>query len=292
MMEPLNITTEMAAALVRQQFPQWKDEPLMAVGEQGTDNQIFRLGDDKSVRLPRVEWAAKTAAREQALTARFQHLPLDVPRPLGLGGPGFGYPWQWSVAEWIEGGSVGMRQLTFHETEQLAQTIEGIRETPTDKTFSYDRTNYGRGEPLLDRDDAFQVAAVRLADEFEIEALRRIWSDCLKATPAEFRPVFLHGDIHGGNLIERNSKLVALIDWGLAGAGDGACDLSAAWCLCGKENRNAFRNALDVSDVDWLRGAGWALSIACIYIAHYRDRADSDCAMSRRTVQAVLAEFA
>jgi len=45
------------AALVRRlvaaQFRQWRDLPIEPVVSAGTDNAIYRLGDDMSARLPR-----------------------------------------------------------------------------------------------------------------------------------------------------------------------------------------------------------------------------------------------
>ena len=104
-------------------------------------------------------------------------------------------------------------------------------------------------------------------------------------------PVFFHGDLHGGNLLEQSGVLAGLIDWGLAGVGDAACELSAAWCLCDRDVRAEFRDAMRVDEAAWLRGAGWALSIACIYVAHYRDQPAVDCSMSRRTIGNVIKAF-
>jgi aminoglycoside phosphotransferase (APT) family kinase protein len=39
------------------QFPQWADLPIKPVESAGTDNAIYRLGEDMALRLPRVNWA-------------------------------------------------------------------------------------------------------------------------------------------------------------------------------------------------------------------------------------------
>ena len=41
--------------LLAAQFPQWADLLIDPVHSAGTDNAIFRLGDDMSVRLPRIQ---------------------------------------------------------------------------------------------------------------------------------------------------------------------------------------------------------------------------------------------
>jgi aminoglycoside phosphotransferase (APT) family kinase protein len=47
------------AALVRRllvvQFPQWADLPIAPVPSAGTDNTLYRLGDDLAVWLPRTD---------------------------------------------------------------------------------------------------------------------------------------------------------------------------------------------------------------------------------------------
>src|SRR5215470_14717353 len=90
------------AALVRQllvaQFPHWADLPIEPVPSAGTDNALYRLGDDMAVRLPRIERAAWQVDKEHKwLPSLAPHLPLAVPVPLARGFPGEGYPWQWSI---------------------------------------------------------------------------------------------------------------------------------------------------------------------------------------------------
>jgi hypothetical protein len=52
--DELNIDLALAARLIASQFPQWADLPLSPVLSAGTDNAIFRLGDEMALRLPRV----------------------------------------------------------------------------------------------------------------------------------------------------------------------------------------------------------------------------------------------
>jgi len=85
-------------SLVRQllaaQFPQWADLPVTPVRSAGTDNAIYRLGDDMAVRLPRIHWAVDLVHKEQRWLPRLApHLPLPIPVPIAKGMPGEGYPW-------------------------------------------------------------------------------------------------------------------------------------------------------------------------------------------------------
>lgn len=98
------IDAALVARLVAGQFPEWSDLPLKAVSSSGTDNALFRLGDELVVRLPRVDWAAEMVAREQRWLPRFSgRLPLLFPEPMGVGEPAEGYPWVWGVCQWLDG---------------------------------------------------------------------------------------------------------------------------------------------------------------------------------------------
>lgn len=47
----------LVARLLTAQFPQWADLPIEPVPSAGTDNALYRLGEDMVVRLPRMHWA-------------------------------------------------------------------------------------------------------------------------------------------------------------------------------------------------------------------------------------------
>ena len=86
------------------QFPQWVDLPIEPVHSAGTDNAIFRLGDDMAVRLPRIQNATLQVDKEHLWLPRLTpQLPLAIPAPLVKGIPGEDYPWHWSIYQWLEG---------------------------------------------------------------------------------------------------------------------------------------------------------------------------------------------
>jgi aminoglycoside phosphotransferase (APT) family kinase protein len=81
--------------------------------------------------------------------------------------------------------------------------------------------------------------------------------------------VWIHGDIAAGNLVVRDGRLSAVIDWGGLGIGDPACDLIVAWELFDAESREVLRRELDIDDATWARSRGWALSTAVSALAYY-----------------------
>src|SRR2546421_3964054 len=94
------------------QFPQWADLPIEPVPSAGTDNALYRLGDDMAVRLPRIERATRQVDKEHAWLPRLApHLPLAVPVPLARGFPGEGDPRHWSITPWLAGENVTIERL-------------------------------------------------------------------------------------------------------------------------------------------------------------------------------------
>ncbi len=284
------ISQDTVAVLLEDQYPDLAHLPVERIEEEGTDNAIFRLGKWLCARFPRVQWARLSARRELAILRKLDDLPLETPRPFGLGAPGCGYDWNWSILGWVEGTPLSGGALPMRDAERLAQFILALRARPFDTGDLSGPSNSFRGVPLGHRDRAVEHALGQLHDICDTHVLAGIWQAAREAAATD-RPVWLHGDLHGGNVIVRDGALAGIIDWGLAGAGDGTCDLAAAWNLFEADGRAAFRAAMAATEGEWLRGAGWALSIAVIFFAHYRDKG-VPVDGSQRTLARLLQDFA
>lgn len=46
------VDADLARRLVDSRFPQWSDLPIRSITSGGTDNAVFRLGDDLALRIP------------------------------------------------------------------------------------------------------------------------------------------------------------------------------------------------------------------------------------------------
>jgi len=90
--------------LVDTRFPHWADRPLRRLDTTGTDNAIFRLGDDLGIRAPRLERAVQQIHRECRWIAPLApHLPAVVHEPVAIGDPDPTYPFPFLVFRWIDG---------------------------------------------------------------------------------------------------------------------------------------------------------------------------------------------
>lgn len=92
----------------------------------------------------------------------------------------------------------------------------------------------------------------------------------------------------GGNLLVNDGKLSAVIDFGVSGVGDPACDLTIAWTLFSGRSREAFRAALPLDEGAWARGRGWALWKALITLAEHRHTDATKASAARRVLAEVV----
>jgi aminoglycoside phosphotransferase (APT) family kinase protein len=130
------------------------------------------------------------------------------------------------------------------------------------------------GAPLpagnRDRPLAFRDRWVREAlERVDAPGAAELWEAAMHAPEWDAPRVWIHADLDRRNVLERDGRLVAVLDWGGAGVGDPAIDAMAAWKLVARAERARFRALLDVDDATWLRAQGWALSQALIALAYY-----------------------
>lgn len=246
--------------LLESQAPELAGRTVRRVAE-GWDNVTYRLGRELAVRLPRRAAAVHLLGHEQRwLPELSAGLSLEVPRLVHAGRPDHGYPWPWSVVAWVEGEPADRTPLAAEEAPRLARELR-VLHRPAGAAFPY---NPFRGVPLRERAETVDGRLDRLeaAGASWAPALRRIWDDAMTAPPATDR-VWLHGDVHPGNVVVRQGRLAGLIDWGDLTAGDAASDLVCAWLLFRDPAARAdFLDAYGATDAQRLRVRGWAVNFA------------------------------
>lgn len=290
--DTLSLNEDQVRQLITAQFPEWAGLPLRAVASDGTDNVLFRLGEDKCVRLPKLARSAGQLSKEAALLPLLNVLPLAVPEPLGMGEPAGDYPYPWSVYRWIEGDPVFEVDLADMEATALAlgRFVKALRTVEAPAAPLAGRDNNYRGVPLSIRDEVTRRSFSGVADLYDETRLNAAWDTALETRLWDGPPTLIHGDIHAANLLARDGALSAVIDFGLAGRGDPAVDLIVGWSLLDEGPRGTFRAAADIDEATWQRGKGWALSTAVVALAYYRERNPFLWTSSRRSIEAVLAD--
>ena len=138
--------------LLRAQFPAWADLPLQLIDPSGTDHTLFRLGDDLVVRMPCLERVTNQSQREARWVPFLApQLPLALPIPVGMGAPGEGFPWNWSIVRWIDGQHATVANLDLnYAAVALARFIRALHACDT------------TGGPLPDESEIFPVVFASL----------------------------------------------------------------------------------------------------------------------------------
>jgi aminoglycoside phosphotransferase (APT) family kinase protein len=280
--------------LLAGQFPQWAGLPIEPVRSAGTDNALYRLGDDLVVRLPRRERTTATLAKERRWLPRLAPLlPLAVPTPVAEGMPAQGYPFDWSVYRWLSGedASVVRPTDTARLAADLARFLSALQRIDPTGGPPPGEHNFFRGAPLAARDAQTRAGIDALRDAFEVGALTAAWEAALRAPEREHASVWIHGDLDSRNLLVEDGRLTAVIDWGGLGVGDPACDVMVAWKMLSAETRDAFRTALSIDESTWARARGWALSQAVGALSYYTQETNPVLVLeARRWLTEVLAD--
>lgn len=289
--DQVDVTAEIVATLIHEQFPQWSGEAIRIVPSTGTVNAIFRIGSDLSARFPLrlvdadealtvLEQEAEASA-ELAQVSRF-----PVPEPVAFGKPGAGYPMPWSIQTWLPG------TIAFDADPgtsdafagDLAAFIAVLREAKTrGRVFS----GGGRGGVLAHHDDWMAKCFEESDGLLDVPRLRQVWSH-LRDLPRTGADVMSHGDLIPGNVLVAGDRLSGVLDTGGFGPADPALDLVSAWHLLEPGPREVLRRTLGSDDLEWERGKAWAFQQAMGVVWYYIETNPTMSRMGRRTLDRIL----
>jgi len=282
-----DIDEHLVRRLLRAQFPQWARLPLAPVPSAGTDNAMYRLGEDLAVRLPRIHWAVESVRVEQRwLPWLAPQLRVESPVPVGLGAAGDDFPWPWSVCRWVRGDHPARGAPTGRLAADLGAFIATLRAVdPTGGPVA------DRGAPLAQRDDEVRAALSDLDGLIDTDAATAAWDEAVRVPAYAGPPAWFHGDLSRFNILTADGRLTAVLDFGLMGVGDPSVDLIVAWNLFDASGRDRFRAAVGAADDAWARGRGRALAIALVALPYYRDTNPRLAERARYAIGEILADF-
>jgi aminoglycoside phosphotransferase (APT) family kinase protein len=280
--------------LIACQFPEWKDLPIQSVALQGWDNRTFRLGDQMLVRLPSAEEYVRQVQKEQKwLPLLAPYLPLSIPVPIAIGQPGEGYPWNWSIYQWLEGESANLVKLDEEDLSEIARELslflKKFHEFDAEGAPAPGLHNWWRAAHTSVYDVETRSLIQKLSPQIDAVSALALWE---KAISSKWNkdPVWVHGDMSSGNILLKDRKLTAVIDFGCMGIGDPACDLTSAWTFFKNESREAFKKGMDLDEETWERARGWALWKALYQLSECEDKSSLKALEQKRIIEDVLRE--
>lgn len=228
---------DLVHGLLREQRPDLADLPLRYLGR-GWDNEMWRLGEESALRIPRTERAPELLRIEHRHVPELApRLPLPVPTPLFLGEPSALFPQPWSVVAWVAGEPADQAEIKNAEsTAAFADFLRALHgaELPNDLGWS------GKNRRLCGRSAGFSEESTELLGEDRVRMLEEIWQDGAGAPKWSGPAVWVHGDLHPANVVTKDGALAGVIDFGELAPGDPAADLSAAWTLLPSGSTSAF----------------------------------------------------
>ena len=223
------IDSGLVRELVDRRMPQYRALPLRQLASSGSTNALFRLGEDLLVRLPRQPGGSATISKEAKwLPVVAPSLPVAVPEVLAVFEPELDYPERWSLVRWISGEHpqvVGPETPTDPRRGEmavdLADVLKGLAQTEVpDEAVNDPDLHWYRGEPLatMDRVTKQNIERCRALGEFEfdLDAAERLWDEAVRLPGAQDRaaPRWYHGDLAAENLLVRDGRLAAILDFG------------------------------------------------------------------------------
>ena len=261
----------LARRLLAAQAPGWADLPLTFVEHFGTDHDVYRLGADMSLRLPRTAWAGAQAAKESTvLAAMASGLSVPVPEVLLLGEPTDEFPHPWSVQRWLPGAAATAAPFDGGAlAADLARFVRSLRSVPI--AGAPVRPPSARGGDLELHDQAVGERIDELGDRVDPETMARAWEESRSAVEPSGE-TWTHGDLLPGNLLLIEGRLTGVIDFGALNVADPALDLTPCWYLFGGVGTPASQRYLadlDATPDDLLRARGWAQVQALNALPYY-----------------------
>jgi aminoglycoside phosphotransferase (APT) family kinase protein len=289
----LTLDDTRARSLIALSFPEHADAVLRRVGTLGTVNTLIRIDDVLVARFPFGATTPEELERESAAMSEFADVcPFPAPRPCGIGVATAEYPSAWSVQTWIPGytASAGAQSAALGLAGDIADLVLALRRASTDDR-AFD--GQGRGGDLTRHDEWVAECLDRSAPLLDVGAASALWRR-LRTLPSAGPDVMSHRDLTPYNILVAGdgaeARLAGVLDSASFGPADRALDLVAAWHLFDAPARAVVRAGVGATDIEWLRGAAWALQQALGLVWYYQESNPPMSVLGASTIARLLAD--
>jgi aminoglycoside phosphotransferase (APT) family kinase protein len=199
--------------------------------------------------------AREIVEREHALLTRCAELGVPAPRPWFLDGAAAAI-----VLEFVDGAPDFAPARPRDMLEQLATQLARIHAAPLDDALQFVERYARRATERVAHTP--QQPDVALNETRVRSLVQKLWP-----WPQRNPDALLHGDYWPGNVLWKDGRVVAVLDWEEAAIGDPLADvalsrLDLAWAF-GDEAAETFTACYrEQTRIDWRNLARWDLSIA------------------------------
>lgn len=216
----LIINNSTVKALIKTQCPQWKNLPLELVSSSGTEHTLFRMGNDYIIRLPRVEWTSgnvnKNVEKEFKWIPQISNfLKIPISKPVFKGHSDQNYPWSWTIIKWNDGQTPNFEKENEYTllAQDVAYFLNDLHKIKLSGPVSR------RGIQLKELDTETTKAISKLNGEIDTKYVTNLWNKLSNTPVWSNSPTWLHGDLLPGNILVKNNRLSAVIDFSDVGVG-------------------------------------------------------------------------
>ncbi|WP_329253181.1 aminoglycoside phosphotransferase family protein [Streptomyces canus] len=295
--DEIPVDETLVRSLLKAQRPEWADLPLSPAGA-GTDNIMYRLGDDLLVRLPRTADNGNSVRKELEWIPRLApFLACPIPEPVHAGTPTDIFPLVWSVYRWIDGDEAGPDTVQDWaafgaDLAAVARELHGIDLMGATRA---DGLSWYRGGSLEPCDQwvgrCLNECRTTVGSELDLDTLEQLWQAALALPEPSGPHVWLHGDLKPTNLLVREGKLHAVIDFGGLSVGFPDAEHATLWDLP-PQARQAYWDTLNLDEATWTRARAWAIAVGVSGISYYWHTFPAFVAECRARLRAILIDAA
>jgi aminoglycoside phosphotransferase (APT) family kinase protein len=238
----VEISDELAAALVREQHPDLADLDISR-RYVFDDHLTIRLGDDLCLNLPTVpnlgEAMASTAEWLDLVSSEWS---FPAGTPVRLGEPTADYPFPWQIAHWIPGSNAAVLPFTREAAAPLGSALRQIHSIAP----AWAPPSEEAGTSLSRQRKTWHTLTALLRDaigprgnSIDPAPLSVRWEKAVD-TVIDSPSRWTHGNLDPRYVSSNRGLFGGISSWWTFGAGDPAADIAAAFLLIHRDDEAVF----------------------------------------------------